>query len=197
MQVEVEGSKGGYGLHELSFATPFADRLVSDAAFREWVLCRTKFSNLAVGSRVLDQEMLKRRSPSAGSWWRSHYTAACNCSGCGGQETDLLAIFEALSGARFALHVEVKHPGDGFKADGRQARAYGERARCWVMKPPRAVLPHQDAATMLLCSERRLADYGENVRLFDHLLTFEAVERSGAVEPFQRRTESRSAHASR
>jgi hypothetical protein len=50
--------------------------------------------------------------------------------GCNGQETDLLAVFEAPTGLRFALHVEVKNPGDSFsKTD--QAPAYPVRAKCW------------------------------------------------------------------
>jgi hypothetical protein len=45
-------------------------------------------------------------------WNLSHCTEKCRCQGCSGQETDILAIFEAATGTRFGLHFEVKQPAD-------------------------------------------------------------------------------------
>uniref|UniRef100_UPI001954E85E hypothetical protein n=1 Tax=Escherichia coli TaxID=562 RepID=UPI001954E85E len=86
---------------------------------------------------------LAKRSPGTRTWWRSHYHRKCSCIGCSDQETDLLAIFEPTAGGRFALHIEVKHPADGFESNGRQAEAYAARAECWSTpgKTPDRVLP--------------------------------------------------------
>src|SRR5271163_3840627 len=96
-----------YGSTEFAYAKPFADALVDDPAFRSWVLRRTKFAHLAEGSRLLSEEMKARRSSSSTNWWRSHYTDEDG-------ETDILAVFEAAAGFRFALHFEVKQPKDRF-----------------------------------------------------------------------------------
>src|SRR5258708_37973507 len=61
---------------------------------RAWVLGKTKFARDAPVARILDREMLAKRSANAASWWRSHYSEKCRCDGCSGRETDLLAIFE-------------------------------------------------------------------------------------------------------
>lgn len=164
-----------YGASELNYAKPFADALVASADFRRWVLSQTKFAARAEGARLLHEEMLKARSRNVKSWWRSHFSEKCTCPGCHGQETDMLAIFEDEGGERFALHVEVKHPGDHFKEKGDQAEAYPMRARCWAAKPPAKVLPHSDATTMLLCSASRLCDYEHHLGHFGSVLTFETV----------------------
>jgi hypothetical protein len=153
--------KRSYGWKEFAYAEPFANALVDDPAFRTWVLQQTKFAAVADGSRVLNEEMGKRRSSSSTSWWRSHYTTKCPCQGCdGGQETDILVIFEATSGMRFALHFEVKQPEDRFPTDKDQAANYKARAECWAKtNTPKAVLPHACAATVLLCSAQKREEY--------------------------------------
>ncbi len=166
----------GYGRLELSFAEPFADALASNQIFRAWVLSRTKFAELADSARVLDREMVTRRS--ARYWWRSHYTESCRCFGCSGQETDMFAIFEARTGLRFALHVEVKHPGDKFNPQGHQAASYPVRAKCWVERPPKAVLPHQDATTVLLYSVSKIDEFSPHLSHFDSAITFEYVAKA-------------------
>jgi len=164
-----------YGASELKYAKPVADELVVNPEFRRWVLSQTKFAARAVGARLLHEEMLRARSKTAKFWWRSHYSEKCTCPGCRGQEADLLAIFEDAAGERFALHVEVKHPGDSFKVDGHQAEAYPIRARCWAGDAPEKVLGHSDATTMLLCSASRLGDYEQHRGHFGSVLTFETV----------------------
>jgi hypothetical protein len=169
-----------YGKEELLYAEPFADALVNDAGFRSWVLGQTKFAEFAYDARLLNREMQIQRSVGARYWWRSHYTEACRCFGCSGQETDLLAIFEIASGLRFALHMEVKHPGDKFKDTGNQAAAYPVRALCWATegKTPAKVLPHSLATTALLFSALKRTEYASHLRHFDTLITIEDVEKN-------------------
>ena len=111
----------------------------------------------------------------AETWWRSHYTESCRCEGCSGQETDLLAIFETTERRRVALHFEVKQPTDTFSPGGRQALNYRLRADCWVANPPRSILRHDQAATVLLCSAGCLEKFAEEATHFDTLITFEEV----------------------
>ena len=167
-----------YGSHEFKYAQPFAEELAADPAFRSWVLQRTKFAKFADGSRVLSEEMQKRRSGGSANWWRSHYTEKCKCEGCTGQETDILAIFECANGERFALHFEVKQPSDNFPTDRDQAANYRYRAECWVKRAPRAVLPHADAQTALVCSAQKLRTYALHIPKFDARFTFEEIAHS-------------------
>lgn len=166
-----------YGGKELLYAEQIADALVNNSTFRTWVLMRTKFANLADDARLLNEEMKKQRSAVAQTWWRSHFTEKCRCFGCRGQETDLLAIFEGAEQKRFALHFEVKHPGDQFKVGGHQAEAYPVRAKCWTEKAPPNVLPHSDATVILLCSSDQLKKFSPHTDSFASVITFEEVER--------------------
>lgn len=165
-----------YGPNEFKYANPIADAIVQNPAFRAWLLGRTKFADTASEARPLPEEMLARRSPGTATWWRSHYAQGCQCAGCKGQETDLLAVFEGKSGGRFALHVEVKNPADGFREKENQAAAYRLRARCWVAKSPARVLPHSDAATMLIFAEAKRREFQRHLPHFDSLVTWEEVE---------------------
>jgi hypothetical protein len=166
---------GTYGRIELLHASAFANALASDNQFAVWVLRKTKFANLAVDSRLLHEEMWARRT--ATTWWRSHFNPKCGCFGCvGGKETDLLAIFEARSKARFALHIEVKHDKDKFTKGRNQAAAYPVRAQCWAtVAPPQSVLPHTEASTALLCSRNNLKKLAPDLPFFDTVFTFEDV----------------------
>jgi len=83
-----------YGEREYAYAAPIAAALGTNPEFRRWVLHHTKFASLASSSRVLVEEMKARRSPRSSDWWRSHYSQKCQCDGCRGRETDLLAIVE-------------------------------------------------------------------------------------------------------
>jgi hypothetical protein len=164
-----------YGRLEKLFARPIAEALVENSEFRVWMLRRTKFAEFAITARLLDREMLAKRSKAAKSWWASHFTEACRCIGCRGQETDLLAIFETEEAFRFAVHIEVKHPADKFKAAGSQASSYPIRAACWVAKPPSRVLLHSDSTTVLLHSASKVNEYGVNLAHFETLITFEEI----------------------
>jgi hypothetical protein len=166
-----------YGSVEFTYAEPFANALVGDPAFRSWVLRQTKFVAFADEARVLHDEMRAQRSTKSATWWRSHFTEKCRCQGCSGQETDILAIFETATGTRFGLHFEVKQPNDKFPTNKDQATNYTLRAKCWATSPPKAVVPHADAATVLLCSTSKLSEYAPHLSKFDTVITFEEVAR--------------------
>lgn len=161
-----------YGSLEYGYAAPIAEGMAHDPTFRAWVISGTKFADQATAARLLHEEMLAARN--ASSWWRSHFTESCRCDGCSGQETDLLAVFEAGRG-RFALHFEVKQPKDIFAPGKRQAANYRTRAACWVTKAPKAVLKHSDASTVLLCTEEHLSKFPDQAQQFDSIITFEEI----------------------
>jgi hypothetical protein len=168
----------GYGEIERQYAEPFAEALVNDSAFRTWVVQQTEFAGFAQDCRLLHEEMKQRRSGVSQNWWRSHYTEVCRCLGCSGKETDILAIFEAKNGLRFALHIEVKHPRDRFKSDGVQSRGYPIRASCWIGNPPLNVLPHSQATTVLLFSATKSDEYASHLPNFKTLITIESVRQN-------------------
>ncbi len=164
-----------YGSIEFTYAEPFANALVADPEFRSWILRRTRFAAFAEETRLLHEEMRAQRSGSSATWWRSHFTEKCRCQGCSGQETDILAIFETAAGMRFGLHFEVKQPADRFPTRKDQAANYALRAKCWAASAPRAVVPHVDAATVLLCSATKLAEYSPHLSKFGTVITFEEL----------------------
>ena len=165
-----------YGALEFAYAEPFANTLERNAEFRSWVLRQTKFAESAESARLLHDEMRSKRSAVSATWWRSHFTEKCRCPGCSGQETDILAIFEAIpAGTRFALHIEVKQPPDTFPSQKDQAAHYALRAQCWAASAPGAVLPHSDATTMLLCSKSKLAEFAPHLPKFGSVITYEDI----------------------
>lgn len=165
-----------YGALEYAYAAPIAAALRDSPEFLAWILRRTKFSASSIGARLLAEEMKSRRSSAAADWWRSHYSQKCPCDGCKGKETDLLAVIELADQRRVAIHFEVKQPADVFHTG--QGRAYALRAACWVRQAPKAVVRHEDAATILLCSEQRLPTFGAEVGQFDATVTFEEIARA-------------------
>lgn len=164
-----------YGSLEYKYASPIAQALADNAAFREWVLLQSEFFEFS-DARILHEEMAVHRSNPTAEWWRFHFTEKCRCLGCSGKETDLLAIFESKSRVRFALHFEVKQPTDTFKSDGVQSRGYPLRAQCWAGNSPPRVLPHQKASTGLFFSEAKRAEYADHLQQFKALITFEEIE---------------------
>ncbi len=167
-----------YGSVEFAYAEPFANALLATPAFRSWVLGQTKFAAFQREARLLHNEMRAQRSKSSATWWRSHFTEKCRCQGCRGQETDILAVFEASSGMRFGLHFEVKQPADKFPTKKDQAANYTLRAQCWATSAPKSVVPHADAATVLLCSASKLTEYSPHLPKFGTVITFEEIART-------------------
>jgi hypothetical protein len=165
-----------YAKNEKRLTIPFAEALKTNAVFREWILEHTKFKASAGDALLLDKEMMAKRSKGAANWWVSHHHGACDCFGCkGGKETDLLAVFGAQTGLRFALHFEFKNPKDKFIRAKRQPEAYRLRAECWAKTPPNAVLPHHEAETVLVCSDK-LKDFDTHSGEFGATVTLERIE---------------------
>jgi len=135
---------------ESRYARPIAAALRDCLEFRSWFLAKTKFFAYRQNARLMDEEQRDARSSSAKYWWRSHWTDQDG-------ETDLLALFEAENGIRFALHVETKASRSGFQE--RQAQNYRRRAARWAGsgRNPKAV-PEHDQATTVLCCKRAFAD---------------------------------------
>ena len=142
-----------YGGNEWPYALSIAEALASETTFRVWFLEQTIFRQHAVNARLMLEEQKSTRSKSSETWWRSYWTGSSYpyFADCGERETDLLAVFESKVDFRFALHIEVKAPGDRFGDN--QARDYPRRAACWKGRDraPRTVVPHDDATTVLCC----------------------------------------------
>lgn len=165
-----------YGSIEYRYAEPIARHLADDAAFRRWVLSRSKFSDYA-DAKLLKDEMFIHRRNKTSEWWRFHFSM-CKCEGCiGGRETDIFAVFEAAGSPRFGMHFEVKQPTDSFKKSSLQDHRYPIRAACWVVKPPERILPHRDASTGIFFSEVNRSKIAEFLGNFGTQITFEEIER--------------------
>lgn len=173
-----------YGKNEWLYAYPIANALVTDDRFRHWFVSMTPFKDHAMTARLLWEEQKARRTKGSETWWRSYWTGSSykHRAECGERETDLLAVFEAFEGFRFALHVEVKAPGDKFGVD--QARDYGRRAKCWKGRDraPKTVLPHDDAATILCCEGMFAHSNPEKSGLFDTVLHHSDIAKF--IEPY-------------
>jgi hypothetical protein len=170
-----------YAHLELLYKRSVADSLVVEPAFRSWLITEAVCASSAFAdeSRLLHREMLNQRSKSCrqeNNWAFSHYQEKCRCDGCSGRETDLLAIFEHRSSIRFAVHIEVKRPGDHFTGRRDQPSAYHKRALCWVNKAPASVLPHQLATTVLLFSEAQREEFAPHFEHFRSRITFEQIQ---------------------
>jgi hypothetical protein len=96
-----------YGSVEYQYASPIAQGLVEDAAFRRWVLSKSRFANSS-DAHILHNEMRSHRQNPTAEWWRFYFTEGCRCLGCSGKETDVFAVFEDATGFRFAMHFEIK-----------------------------------------------------------------------------------------
>ena len=168
---------GRYGANEWLYAQPLADALVTDVDFRAWFLQQTVFSAQAREARLLWEEQQLKRTSSAENWWRSHFawTRYPYLSECGSRETDLLAVFETPLGFRFALHIEVKAPGDKFRRH--QALDYSRRASCWAGagRAPHTVPEHDVASTVLCCPANFAIAHSADVQHFASLVTLEEI----------------------
>jgi hypothetical protein len=170
-------ARSRYGAIEWTYAEPIAEALVKSDEFRSWFVGQTEFSGYALQAKLLNNEMKAKRSKSAQNWWRSHFTETCRCDGCQGKETDLLAIFEASGGFRFAVHAELKRPGDRFEEDAVQSYGYQLRADCWAAKAPLRVPFHNAGTSMVLFSERDNKRHAAHLGNFRSSITFEQIVR--------------------
>jgi hypothetical protein len=118
----VASEMANYSKNEFPYARPLADALLGDGTFRRWLLADTRFAAIATEARPLPEDQSKlRTTPNARKWWWfNHYCSKdgrCSCKVGTGLETDILLIFDTLNDYRFALHVEVKPPGESSKRD--------------------------------------------------------------------------------
>jgi hypothetical protein len=150
-----------YSPNEFLYARPLAHAILTDEAFRRWFLAKTKFADLASDAQPIPEQQARlRTTPRARQWWWFNYFCHnnCSCKVATGIETDVLIVFETREKFRFALHVEVKRPGDDLKPG--QAESYPRRARCWANPAtrPGTVLAHDDSTTVLVCGNNLRAD---------------------------------------
>jgi hypothetical protein len=158
-----------YSANEFLWARPIAQAILADASFRQWFLSKTRFANLALLAQpqVLQQASL-RTTPNARKWFWFNYFCArknCECRIETGIESDILIILKATNGLSFAVHIEVKCPGDGL--DPGQAESYSRRGRCWANSTtrPHFVLEHEDFLTMIVCDDNLASD--RRIKEFD------------------------------
>lgn len=145
--------------------------------FRRWILARTKYANVAADSCPLPKFQAKMRNTREQRrwYWFNHFCRdTCSCQveewkprDKRRTETDILIILREPSGSNFAVHVEVKPPGDDFRKW--QAETYPRRAKCWSSPQtrPATVLEHVGFATLLAC--------GENLRDDTRIKSFDDV----------------------
>lgn len=139
-----------YSAIELRYARPLATALIDRPDFRAW------FSGLPELETALHhpQVQSERRSPGMKNpYWFNYWCgkdSRCTCRVGTGIETDILLVFKLAEGLIWALHVEVKRPGDRL-GDG-QALSYPRRAACLAnpQTRPRTVPPHTHWRTILV-----------------------------------------------
>jgi len=166
-----------YGRNE--YARPIANALENDAEFRKWFIAKTVFAEHADTAISLSKAQKRRRTPSAKNWWQHYYTTKsyAHFSECGKGETDLLAVFKTPVGFQFALHIEIKAPGDEFQKN--QAADYPKRAKCWagIDRAPPTVLPHDEATTVLCCDDGFRVSNELELQYFSTVIDFETISR--------------------
>ncbi len=160
---------------EFLYSWPIAAALEQSDDFRSFVLNKTKFCDDSHDAQLLKQEQLKKRSKNTSFWSRHPYCERTSCpyASCG--ETDLLAVFELSSQKRFAIHFEIKQPTD--KGHETQPERYSGRMQCWsdFNTRPQSILPHGDAASIVVCGTSFAEKAPEWVGIFDTLITTEEL----------------------
>lgn len=131
-----------------------AGAIEKNSEFKTWFLQQTPFAKYAQAASVLNKCQKEKRTDSATNWWRYHFVEKgnCFCGNCGGGPTDFLCIFQTTADFRFALHIKVA----ASSGESDFAKAYKLRANCWKGRDtmtPEAIVPHDDAATMLWCKQ--------------------------------------------
>jgi hypothetical protein len=160
-----------YSPKEFLYARPIANGLLSAGQFREWFLAGTKFGARASDAEAQAEEQAAlRTTENSRRWFWFNYWCPkdrrCECRGEKGIETDILLIYQSPDHFRFAVHVEIKPPGEGLLTG--QAESYPRRGLCWTDSAtrPRTVPPHQDFVAVLvcgdeLCSDKRISNFGK------------------------------------
>jgi hypothetical protein len=136
-----------YSPNEFLYARPIAHAMLSDRHFRQWFLSETKCADRISDARpLIDCQTKLRTTENSRRWFWFNYWCPkdrqCECRGEYGIETDILLVFEGADRFRFAVHVEVKPPGEDLLPG--QAESYPRRGRCWTIPAtkPRTVPPY-------------------------------------------------------
>jgi hypothetical protein len=145
----------------------FAEKLISDKAFRDWLLLGSKFAHLRPGLRLLTEELSKSRRMPANSWRHVWCVMPDGTEG----ETDIFAVFEASDGYRFALHFENKPPHGILRPN--QGEDYSKRAE-FLSGHPR-YLRYEGWETAIIAPEAFIRRYADQCRPFDRAITYEAL----------------------
>lgn len=140
---------------------------LSDAAFTQWFLGRTKFSGYA------EKPVFSRSNH---PWGRIVYTAICPDTGTSTtsikeSETDVLVVFEAPDNKIFALHIENKM-GPG-KFTPLQPELYPQRAAQWANKSKYG--NYTDFETVLVAPLHFFQRNESGARLFDRFISHEDI----------------------
>ena len=177
---------GRFAPNEFLYCGPIAHALLTDPAFRHWFLQETKFADCARAAVPLTAEHAScRTTPNSQKWfWFNCFCPldrSCLCRIETGIETDILLIFAAPDRPRFAVHIEVKRPGENFNPG--QAESYPRRARCWATDStrPSTVPRHHDFVTVAVCDERAKAD--PRSRAFDDVVLHADIAKKIAPYP--------------
>jgi hypothetical protein len=147
---------------ELKYARPVANAILESRAFRQWLFSGTKHEDAGLAAHPVGEPQRSLRSRNmTNPYWFNYWCgrdAKCACRIGNGIETDILLILEYADKHRFALHIEVKRPGEHL-GDG-QAESYPRRAACWANPEtrPKTVLPHNDFMTVLVCGRNLETD---------------------------------------
>jgi hypothetical protein len=145
----------------------FAETLISNEWFRDWVLSGSKFSHLRPSLRLLSEDLSRSRRMPAHSWRHVWCVMPDGSEG----ETDIFAVFEADGGYRFALHFENKPPHGILRPN--QGEDYPKRAAFLAGRP--RYLRYQGWETAIIAPQAFLDRHADRCCPFDRAITYEAV----------------------
>jgi hypothetical protein len=167
-----------YSPLEFRYARPLARAIMTRPDFRHWLLRRTKYASVAAGSCPVPklQAKIRKKKEQRRWYWFNHFCRdTCSCQVEGWKpgdtrrtETDILIILREPFGLNFALHIEVKPPGEDFRQW--QAETYPRRGKCWSNPEtrPATVLEHVGFVTLLACDKNLKGDI--RTKSFDHVV---------------------------
>ena len=143
-------------------AQPYLDAIAQVAfasqSVRDWLLRDTSHAARYAAATSLHSEQAAARPDTKQPFHCNDGCgrgSRCTCrpEGSTGLETDLMLFLGARDGRRFAVHVEVKHPGEPLRPG--EADADPLRAASWARGAyqPGSVIPHDDWLTVILRSD--------------------------------------------
>jgi hypothetical protein len=145
----------------------FAEMMIGNEPFRDWVLSGSKFAHLRPGLRLLTEELSKSRRMPANSWRHVWCVMPDGTEG----ETDIFTVFEASDGYRFALHFENKPPHGVLRPN--QGEDYPKRAE-FLSGHPR-YLSYRGWETAIIAPQAFIHRHADRCHPFDRTITYEAI----------------------